>query len=144
MKVKDCMCSQVICVKPDAKISEVSKIMKDSGIGCLPVCGEDNKIVGILTDRDIVLRCLACDKDYKNESVSEIMTTDIYSVKPEDTLIHASEKMCDCQVKRIPVLEDGIVKGIITLGDLARNPEISDQFVGKTKTDICSGEKNKA
>lgn len=144
MKVKECMCSEVVCVKPDTTIQNVAKQMQEAHVGCMPICNEENKVVGIVTDRDLILRCIACDKDYKQTPVSEIMTTNIYSVKPEDTVSEAIKYMCDCQVKRIPVIQDGILKGIITLGDLAKDPEISDTAVGNTAKNICCGEKNKA
>ena len=56
MKVKDCMCNDVCCVKPETKINEVAKIMSQNHIGCVPVCDQNNCICGIITDRDILLR----------------------------------------------------------------------------------------
>ena len=61
MKVKDCMCENVCCVKPETKIIEVAKLMSENHIGCIPVCDNNNCICGILTDRDILLRTVACD-----------------------------------------------------------------------------------
>lgn len=143
MKVKECMCSKVVSVKPDATIQDVAKQMQECHVGCMPVCNDEKKIVGIVTDRDVILRCIACDKEAKQTPVSEIMTTDIYTVAPEDTVSEAIEYMCECQVKRIPVIEEGVLKGIITLGDLAKDPDISDTTVGTTAKNICCGHHNK-
>jgi len=143
MKVNECMCTDVVCVKPETTVKEVAKKMQESHVGCMPVCDTENKIVGLITDRDLTLRCIACDKDYKNTPVSEIMTTNLYTVKPDDSIDHLTQYMCECQVKRIPVIENGCVCGIITLGDLARDPEITTQCVGKTEEGICCGKGKK-
>lgn len=143
MKVKECMCSEVVCVKPDATIQNVAKQMQECHVGCIPVCNDQNEVVGIVTDRDVILRCVACDKDSKQTPVSEIMTTKIHSVTPEVPVSEAINYMCECQIKRIPVIENGVLKGIITLGDLAKDPEISETCVGKTAKNICCGEHNK-
>ena len=62
MKVKDCMCENVWCVKPETKINEIAKLMMENHVGCIPVCDNNNCICGILTDRDIILRTVACNK----------------------------------------------------------------------------------
>lgn len=142
MKVKDCMCSQVVCAKPNTTIQDVAKQMQTAHVGCMPVCNDQNQIVGLVTDRDIILRCVACDKEAKQTPVSEVMTTNVYTVSPEDTVEQAEKYMCECQVKRIPVVEQGTIKGIITLGDLARNPQVTDATVGNTAKNICEGHKN--
>ena len=59
MKVKDCMCENVWCVKPETKINEIAKLMMENHVGCIPVCDNNNCICGILTDRDIILRSIA-------------------------------------------------------------------------------------
>ena len=143
MKVCDCMCSDIVTVKPDATVSDVAKKMQETHVGCLPVCDEQNKLVGLVTDRDLTLRCIACDKDYKTTPVSEVMTTNIFTVRPDDNINDATRYMCDCQVNRIPVVENGCIKGIITIGDLAKNSEMSSNYVGKAKQDICCGKHNK-
>ena len=144
MKVKECMCDNVIWAAPETTIQEVAKQMSEAHIGCLPVCDENEKVVGIVTDRDVILRCIACEKDYRQTPVSEIMTTNVQTVDSEDSVNQAIKFMCDCKIKRIPVVEEGKLKGIVTLGDLAKDPEISDTTVGDTAKSICCGEQNKA
>ena len=119
MKVKECMCSNVTCVNPNTTVSDVAKIMMNNHVGCVPVCDETKNVVGLVTDRDLILRSIACDKDVKRTPVSEIMTTKVYNISPDAEVVEASKLMCDCQVKRIPVVENDTIVGIITLGDLA-------------------------
>ena len=144
MKVKECMCSNVVWATPDTTIQNIAKQMQEAHIGCVAVCDENDKVVGIVTDRDVILRCIASDKDYKQTPVSDIMTTNVHTVDANDNVTDAINYMCNCQVKRIPVVEEGKLKGIITLGDLAKNSEISDNEVGNAAKCICCGEKNKA
>lgn len=137
MKVKDCMCNEVSCVKPETTLKDVAKMMQENHVGCIPVCDQKNSIVGLVTDRDLVLRGIACNKDTNTTPVSEIMTTKVYTVAPDVDVTEASKIMCDCQVKRIPVLENEIIVGIITLGDLANNREVSGTQVYNAVEGIC-------
>ena len=63
MKVKDCMCNQVTCVTPESTVKDCAKLMCNKHVGCIPVCDNNNNVVGLVTDRDIILRSIACDKD---------------------------------------------------------------------------------
>ena len=93
MRVKDCMCGEVCWVKPDTKVSEIAKIMNQNHIGCVPVCDDKNSLVGIITDRDIILRTIACDKDVKTTNASEIMTCNVCTCNKEDNIYDAELKM---------------------------------------------------
>ena len=93
MKVKDCMCGEVCCVKPETKVYEIAKLMNDNHIGCVPVCDQNNCIVGMITDRDIILRSIACDKDVKNTPASEIMTCNVCTCNENDDVHTAENKM---------------------------------------------------
>ena len=81
MKVQDCMCKDIYCVKPETKIGEAAKLMSQNHVGCLPVCDNNNSICGIVTDRDLVLRCIACDKDVNKTPISDIMTCNVITCK---------------------------------------------------------------
>ncbi len=141
MKVKDCMCCDVACVNPESKISDVAKLMLNKHVGCIPVC-DNKKVVGLVTDRDLILRSLACDKDIKQTPVSEVMTTKVFNVSPDAEVSEASKIMCDCQVRRVPVVENDVLVGIITIGDLANNQNISNQEVSETVEGICKCHNN--
>lgn len=137
MKVKECMCTQISCVSPETKLNDVAKIMKDKHVGCIPVCSTNNQIVGLITDRDLVLRGMACNKDTNTTPVSEVMTTKVYSVTPNENVEAATKTMCECQVKRIPVIENNCMVGILTLADIANHDYVTPQEVGKTVEGIC-------
>ena len=138
MKVKDCMCGEVCCVKPETKINEVAKLMEKNHIGCIPVCNDQNCIVGVITDRDITLRSTACDKDAKTTIASDIMTCNVCTCNENDNISDAERKMADNQIRRIPVVDNNKVIGILTLGDLANyNKEIGQNEVCNTIENIC-------
>lgn len=141
MKVQDCMTEKTICVKPETNIYDVSKIMGDNHIGCVPVCDNNDKIVGILTDRDIILRGIACDKDIKSTPVSEIMTTKVVRISPDTDINDAGDIMARNQVRRIPVVTDEKVVGMLSLGNLAQNLSINSQTLGNTLESICDCDK---
>lgn len=142
MKVKECMCKEVSCVKPESTICDVAKVMLNKHVGCVPVCDEKNKVVGLVTDRDLILRSLACEKNGKQTPVSEIMTTKVFNVVPDAEVSEAEKIMCECQVRRVPVVENGVIVGIITLGDLANNQNISSKEVSDTIEKIFNCNEN--
>lgn len=139
MKVKECMCKDVCCVKPETKIYEVAKLMNQNHIGSIPVCNENNNICGIITDRDIILRGIACDKDVKQTPASEIMTCNVCTCGEDDDMEKAEQKMSQSQIRRLPVCDsNNKVVGILTLGDLAQNnKELGQTQVCNTIEDIC-------
>ncbi len=141
MKVRECMCNEVACVNPNSTISDVAKLMLDRHVGCIPVCDND-KVVGLVTDRDLILRSLACEKDIKKTPVSEVMTTKVFNVSPDAEVSEARKIMCDCQIRRVPVIENDMLVGIITLGDLANNQNVTSQEVSDTVEGICKCHQN--
>lgn len=139
MKIKDCMCNDVCCVNANTKISEVANLMSTNHIGCVPVCDDNNKICGIVTDRDILLRCVACDKDNKTTPVSDVMTCNVCTCTENEEISNAEMKMSKNQIRRLPICdENNHVIGMLTLGDLAQNcDEIGKQNVCNTIQNIC-------
>ena len=139
MKVKDCMCGEVCCVKPETKVYEIAKLMNENHIGCVPVCDQNNCIVGMITDRDIILRSIACDKDVKSTNASDIMTCNVCTCNQNDDISDAERKMAKNQIRRIPVVDNNKVIGMLTLGDLAHyNEEIGEDYFCTTVEDICN------
>ena len=138
MKVKECMCDDVCCVKPETKINEVAKLMSSNHIGCVPVCDNNNKICGIVTDRDILLRSIANDKDVKQTPVSDIMTCNVCSCDSNEEMSNVESKMVDNQVRRMPVLENGKIIGVLTIGDLINHDcKLGKKEVFNTIDSIC-------
>ena len=144
MKAKECMCNDICFVKSNATVSEVAKLMNDNHVGCIPVCNDQNAVCGIVTDRDIILRTIACDKNYKQTPVSEIMTCNVTCCTPETDIKVAEKAMSENQIRRIPVMENNKVVGILTLGDLAKNKEVNPEGVYATLENICDCNKNNA
>lgn len=140
MKVKDCMCKDVCSVKPEETINNVAKLMNEYHIGCVPVCDSNGCVCGLVTDRDILLRSVACNKDTNTTPISDIMTCNVCTCKEDDEVSNAETKMGEYQIRRIPVCDknDKIV-GILTLGNLAENDKtIGTQEVCTTLENICN------
>ena len=144
MKVKECMSNNVISCSPSTTIYDVAKEMQNNHIGCILVCDNENCMVGVITDRDIVLRCIANDKNVKETPVSEIMTTNVCTCMEDDNIESAQNKMSKEQIRRLPVIDnEGKIIGILTLGDLAENDmEIGQNEVCDTINGICESDVN--
>lgn len=143
MKVRDCMCDEVAYVNPDCSIEDCAKLMCNNHIGCVPVCDASKQIVGLVTDRDILLRTVGCGKDTKNTPVSDIMTCKVCCCTPDIDVSEAEKMMSENQIRRLPVIDNNKIIGILTLGDLAANNGIDIKGVCATLEDICGcDEKN--
>ena len=138
MKVKECMSNNVVCANPGWTVKETAKLMEKERVGCVPVCDDSKKIVGLVTDRDLVLRTIACNKDPNTTPISEVMTTEICKISPDSEVSEAGKVMSKWQVRRVPVIEDNQIVGIITVGDLANHGEVSSNIVGGTFKGICN------
>ena len=144
MKVKDCMTDSVCCVKPNTTISDVAKLMNQNHIGSIPVCDDNNCLCGIVTDRDILLRAVACNKDNNTTPVSDVMTCNVCTCSENDEINKAEMKMSEKQIKRLPVCDNNNhVIGILTLGDLCNNgSKIGEHEIAKTIENICDCKPN--
>ena len=139
MRISELMCKDICFVKPDCNTYDASRIMRENHIGCIPICDDSKKIVGIVTDRDILLRTVACNKDVKTTPVSEIMTTDVWCCGSNEQLDKAQEIMSANQVRRLPVTENGKIVGILSIGDISRNPNTNQEAYVITFDNICKG-----
>lgn len=119
MKVKDVMTKQVIGIRPEESVSVAARTLTHYNIGALPVCGGDGALRGVLTDRDIVTRCLAANRLPEQTTVDQVMTARVISVSPETDLAVAAHLMGRQQVRRLPVVEGGKLCGMVSLGDVA-------------------------
>ena len=123
MKVRQLMTAPAITISPEETVAVASRTLAHYNIGMLPVCAADGRLLGVLTDRDIVTRCLAGNKDPQKTSVREIMTSQVRSAEPGMDAGVAAHLMGSQQVRRLPVLEDGKLCGLVSLGDLATREE---------------------
>lgn len=125
MKLRDIMTNTVIRIHPDESVCVAARTLTNYNIGALPVCGSDGRLCGLVTDRDIVTRCLAANRSPQSTSVREVMSTNIISARPDMDASAAAGLMSRQQVRRLPVTENGKLCGMVSLGDLARKEETS-------------------
>lgn len=118
MNLKQIMTSPVISVEPEESVEVAARTLEHYNIGALPVC-RGGRLYGVVTDRDLVIRCLACGKDPAKTSVREVMTTRVISARSDMDTAVAASLMGREKVRRLPVVENGIVRGIVSLGDIA-------------------------
>lgn len=118
-------------------LQEVAKVLRDGDMGSLPIV-ENNTLIGIVTDRDIVVRGIAEGKEPAAD-VEEVMTAEVFSVKPDDYVFEAIRLMGDKQIRRIPVVsENGELAGIIAMADIALETE-DQREIAETLEEISSG-----
>ena len=119
MKVSEVMCRDARLIQANDTVQHAAEIMAREGLGFLPV-EEDNRLIGMITDRDIVIRCIAQGKDGKAR-VRDVMTRDVKYCFERDDLEDVMENMAEIQVRRLPVLnEDKRLIGVVSLADAAR------------------------
>ncbi len=117
--IRDLMTSDIKTVSPDDSAREAAGFMLSADTGSIPVC-EDDKVVGMITDRDIAVRGVAAGKG-PDCSVRELMSSDIVCARESDDAAEVAQRMSDAQVRRLPVLGEGDrLVGMVSLGDLAR------------------------
>ena len=133
MNVRELMTTAPVTVQPDATLGEVAVLMKQEDCGSIPVV-EDGRLVGIVTDRDIVIRGVAAGSDPKTQRVSTVMSADPVTIRPDDDLTDAEKVMADRQIRRLPVVENGKLVGIIVTAQIARAG--NERKVGETIKEI--------
>lgn len=138
MRVKDCMTKQVISVGAGEPVSVAARLMARYNLGALPVRGTDGQLEGMLTDRDIVLRCIAAERSPKAVRVREVMTRSVAAAAPNTDAAAAAGIMAARQVRRLPVTEEGRLVGMVSLADLSRRPDYMME-AAEALEDICAG-----
>ena len=111
-------------------------------VGALPVCDEDGRLQGMITDRDIVLRCVAAERDPERVPVCHVMTRRVVSVQADVDVREAAEKMAREQIRRLPVEDRGRVCGMVTLGDIVNAPQYTME-AAQALSQICTGLSNR-
>ena len=137
IRCREIMTSNVRTATRDMPLSQVAVMMRDGDMGSIPVV-EGGKLVGIVTDRDIVVRSIADGKN-ADSPVGDSMTTEIFSVKPDDFVFEAIRLMGDKQVRRVPVVDQtGALAGIIAMADIALEME-DEREIAEALEEISSG-----
>ena len=119
MLIKDVMSRHIATVGEETTIADTAVLMEEYDIGVVPVV-EQKQLLGVVTDRDIVLRCVAKGKDITQTKVKEVMSKNMVSVSPDQPLDMALQAMAGRQVKRLAVTDQGKLAGVISLSDIAR------------------------
>ena len=121
--IQEVMTSSPTTVQPDGSVVDAARVMRDEDIGIVPVV-EGDRLIGTVTDRDIVVRLIAEGRDAQSTTVREIASTDLVTVDPQQGLDEALRLMAQHQVRRLPVVEeDGKLVGIVAQADVARQDD---------------------
>lgn len=123
MKVRELMTDRIIRVGPEETVEVAARTLTQYNIGMLPVCREDGSLCGLVTDRDLVTRCIAANRSPAKTTVRQVMTGNVLTVRPDMEAGVAAHLMGRQQVRRLPVVEGGKLCGILSLGDLANREE---------------------
>lgn len=132
--VKDIMSTDVSFCSPEDTVIEAAKRMKEINVGAIPICSSNRELLGMVTDRDIVIRAVA-DGTIDNVKVQQVMSNELISVEPGTPVQEASDLMAKHQIRRLPVVERGELTGIIALGDLALEDK-SNEAAGRALEEI--------
>lgn len=120
MKVSDIMSGRVVTIGQKEPVIAAARLLKRMNLGALPVTDDSGRLRGILTDRDIVLRCVASGSDPRTLEVREIMSRGVVTAAPGTEISEAARLMRGDQVRRLPVVEGGKLVGMLSLADMAR------------------------
>ncbi len=140
IKCRELMSKNVSVATQEMHLQEVAKILRTGDIGILPIVEADtNRLVGLVTDRDIVVRAVADGKSVTETGVGEVMTKEIFTAKPDDYVFEAVRTMGDKQVRRVPIVDDqGVLQGIVSMADIALEME-DEREIAETLEEISSG-----
>lgn len=135
--IKEVMSTDLVACDASTSLTDAARMMRDQDIGDVLVNDADGQLCGIVTDRDIVVRCVAEGGDISQSTLSDVCSTELASVSPDTSLEEAAQMMADLAVRRLPVVQDGKAVGIVSIGDLAieRDPD-------SALADISSAEPN--
>jgi len=134
--VKDAMTSDVKTATPSLSLTDAAKLMKQEDVGSVPVV-DGERLIGMLTDRDIVVRGIADGSDPHAVKAGDIASRDVVTVRPDDDLDDALRLMAQHQVRRLPVVEDGHLVGVLAQADVAH--EAKEKAVGQLVEEISRG-----
>lgn len=133
MQIKDVMSKNVACINSQDTIEKAAKLMNEYNVGSIPVC-DGKKVVGIITDRDIVLRCVSQCKN-TNQLVKDFMTINPVTADPSMNIHKAAKMMSERQIRRLPIIDNNNLIGMVALGDLAVEPQLKEN-AGDALSDI--------
>lgn len=137
MKVRELMTSPAIRIGQDETVEVAARTLTHYNIGALPVCAGDGRVCGVVTDRDLVTRCLASGRKPEMTKVRDVMSGSVVAAQPDMEAGMAAHLMGRQQVRRLPVMENGKLCGMVSLGDLV-NREESNIDAADALSGICT------
>lgn len=128
VKARDIMTRDAQCIDETATLTQAAEKLRELDVGAMPICGEDDRLKGMITDRDIVVKCLAVGKDPNTMTAGEIGDGKPVTIGADDSITEAIATMKEHQIRRLPVIDNHQLIGMIAQADIARS--ISDEQVG--------------
>ena len=128
MKVKDVMTPNVEAIWLTESLADAARLMWENDCGVLPIIKDGRKVIGVITDRDICMATAMRDGNPSGISVEEVMTGQVYTVKPEDNIVQALQTMQEHKIRRLPVVSsEGELEGILSINDVVLNAKPSKE-----------------
>ena len=137
---RDIMTSDATCARVDETLQDAAKKMKDLDVGSLPICGDDNRLAGMVTDRDIVVKCIAEGGDPTSTRAGDLAQGEPVTIGADDPVEEILRTMSQYQVRRLPVIDGHDLIGVVSQADVARN--LSDESVADLVEAISSAPSN--
>lgn len=120
MKVREAMAKTVSSARRSDTVTDVARKMKQEDAGFMPVVEDGGAVIGVITDRDIVIRCIAEGHDPRNETAEHLMSREVTMIRPDDDIEQAARNMERQEVRRLPVAENGRLVGVLSHGNLVQ------------------------
>lgn len=139
MTVREIMTTDVECAAPETTLDEIAEMMRDQDTGAIPVLDGD-ELCGIITDRDIVVRCIAEGEDPKEVTADEILSENLRTIGPDAEVEQAARLMAEAQVRRLPIVENGKLVGMLSIGDIAVK-HADQELAGSALENVSEGVK---
>jgi len=137
---RDIMTRDATCAKTDDTLADAARRMRDLDVGALPICGEDNRLKGMITDRDIVVKCVAEGGDPSTTKVADLAEGKPVTIGADDSVEEALHTMTEHGVRRLPVIDGHDLVGIVSQADIAKN--LPEERIGELVEAISSGPTN--
>lgn len=128
-RAREIMTPDPTCVRSSQTVRDAARLMADKGVGALPICGEDDRLKGMITDRDIVVKVLADGKDPRSVTAGELAQGEVVTIGADDEANDIMKTMAEHKVRRLPVIDGHDLVGIVSQADVARalpEPQVGD------------------
>jgi CBS domain-containing protein len=138
---RDIMSGGVECAQADETVTDAARKMRDLGVGALPICGDDNRLKGMITDRDIAVKVIAEGKEASSTKVIDLATqSEVITIGADDSVQEALATMAKYKVRRLPVIDGHDLVGMVSQADIARN--LDDDSIGDLVEAISEADNN--